>query len=84
MEAALVACAGVMVWTDEMIFSECPYMCLYVLMCGPNEGEHIDFVKGNYSAVLWVHVPWRCDPLVVVVCSLDIHPHFTVSFCNEL
>ena len=58
METALVACAGVVVWADEVIFYEISYMCLYVLVCGLKEGEHIDFVKGECSAVLWVRALW--------------------------
>ena len=58
METALVACEGVVVWEDEVIFNECPYMCLYVLVCGLNKGEHVDFMKGDCSAVLWVCVLW--------------------------
>ena len=80
----MVACAGVVVWADEVIFYKGSYMCLYVLVCGPNKREHIDFVKGDCSAVLWVRVPWRRNPLVIVVCGLDVHPHFTVIFCDKL
>ena len=57
-EAALVACAGIVVWSDEMVFNECVCMRLYALVCGPREGEHVDFVEGDCSAVLRVCVPW--------------------------
>ena len=83
-ETALVTCVGVVVGLDEMVFNKRVYMCLYVLVCGPVKGEHIYFVEGKCSAVLWVCVSWCCDPLVVVIGCLDIHPHVAVSFNDEL
>ena len=57
-EAALVACAGIVVWSDEMVFNECVCVRLYALVRGPREGEHADLVKGDCGAVLRVCVLW--------------------------
>ena len=84
LETALVVCTGVTLWLDGMVFNECLYILMEVLVCGTVERKHVDFVKSKGSAVLWVRVPWRCNLLVIVVCGLNVYPHCTVSFCYKL
>ena len=67
-----------------MVLNERVCMCLYVLVCGLVKGEHIYFVEGKCRAMLRVCISGCCDPLVVVIGCLDIHPHVAVSLNDEL
>ena len=84
LETALVVCTGVTLWLDGVVLNECLYMLIEVLVCGAVERKYGDFVKIKSSAVLWVRVFLRRNPLVVFVCGLNVHPHFLLCFCNKL